>query len=261
MKADLYIIAAGNGSRMGGNLPKPLVQICDEPNITTILKQIGHKFNHVFVITNILSQDKWGNYYNSVDKKLLSNVVNIPIVSGYGDGHALLNGMIKAEEVKNISALSDNIVTCWGDVFIPNSEIIDELLSLDMTGMSGIIPAVNKPNPYVTLLTDDNLNCISADFSKYGEKHDSGFHDQSIFRFSRHHVKLALIALHTSLWKNGRYMVTGGELSTLFTFHSLYNQKQPVKVYTTDYPTMSFNSIEEVKHIQQELNNRKKELI
>ena len=252
--ADLYLICAGKGSRMGGNVPKALVPITDEPNLTTTLKQIGSKFRNVFVVTNIDIQDQWSKYFLSMSDELgdsiLSNVSNIPIKSGLGDGHAVLQALNQTSNYTNY-----NVVIAWGDVFFQHGEIIDEILAHPSNGV-GIIPAVTKENPYVTLLSDENNRIISADFSKYGECHPTGFHDQSVFRFHRYTLREALWNLHNALWKNGRYITVGGELSLLHTFHYLYNNRTPATVYETDYPTLSFNTAAEVQQIQQEINEK-----
>lgn len=259
-KTDLFIIAAGKGSRMNINIPKALVPISDgEPNLTTMLKQIGHKFRTVFIVTNENIQDQWMQYFNfSKDQDLFKNVVNVAITSGLGDGHAVMMGLNESDKILTTMQMerADDVVVCWGDVFIQYGETVDELLAhhLEVSTSAGIMPAVKEVNPYVTLLVDDALKCRSADFSKYGENHPSGFHDQSIFRFKRNHLIDSLVSLHCSLWKNGRYMTQGGELSLLYTFHYLYNFGRGVKVYETDYPTLSFNTLDEVQSIQKEIN-------
>ena len=93
MTQDLYIIAAGKGSRMGGSLPKALVPINgDTPCLTTTLQQIGNKFLNVFLVVNIDILDVWEKYlYNQVDYSefpldYIKNVTLVPIKSGLGDG-------------------------------------------------------------------------------------------------------------------------------------------------------------------------------
>ena len=257
MTADLYIIAAGKGSRMGGSLPKALVPITDEPCLTTTLKQVGSKFNNVFVITNTLIQNDWNYYFDHSPAMLMRNVINVPIKSGLGDGHAVLSGIMQVDQLEKDGKLecSNDIVVCWGDVFFQHYQIMDELLSRQLD-CSAIIPAVMEDDPYVSLLVDGNFACMSADFSKYGEKHPTGFHDQSVFRFNRRMLEDALSSLNRCFWKNGRYITPGGELSLLHTFHYLYNAGIPAFVYETDYPTLSFNTPEEVKTIQEEINQK-----
>lgn len=248
--ADLYIIAAGKGSRMGGNVPKALVPITNEPNLTTTLKQIGNKFKNVFIVTNEDIQDQWVKYFASLDESLFSNVTNISIRSGLGDGHAVLNALKQTTNYFN-----HEIVVVWGDVFFPFGEIIDELLTMPANGR-GLIPAKKVDNPYVTIITDDQLRIKSADFSKYNEIHAHGFHDQSVFRFNKPLIIETLTTLHDSLWKNGQYLTQSGELSLLYAFHYLQNIGKPLQLYETCYPTLSFNTPQEVQHIQKEINEK-----
>ncbi len=257
-ETDLFIIAAGKGSRMDSNVPKALVPIVDEPCLTTTLQQLGHKFRKVFVVANILVEGQWASYIKSLEKEYPELTTNLHIVfinSGLGDGHATWKGLIESEDHVGEDPVAQDIVIAWGDVFFPQAEIIDELLSHTLYG-SGLFPAVGEKNPYVSLLVDDQMRCVSADFSKYGENHPTGFHDQSVFRFDRSHVVGALHDLHNAFWKNGRYITPGGELSLLHTFHQLFNSGDPAYVYETDYPTLSFNSREEVAAIQQEIDTK-----
>jgi len=254
--ADLYIVAAGSGSRLKSNMPKALVPITDEPCLTTTLQQIALKFRKTFVVTNVLVQDQWRKYFEhllSAYPELAEQTTALSIRSGLGDGHATLQGILAAERMEG-SSLSPDIVVAWGDVFIPNAEIIDELLTVTLMG-SGVLPAVNENDPYVSLLVDENMRCISADFSKHGERHSTGFHDQSVFRFDLPRLKTALALLHNALWKGDRYFTPAGELSLLYTFHLLYNSGDPAYVYQTKYPTRTFNTVEEVVAIQREIGN------
>lgn len=261
MSVDLYIIAAGKGSRMGGTLPKALVPINeDEPNITTTLKQIGSKFRHVFIVVNELVIAEWRKYTDTYGSQpFMANVTMMPISSGLGDGHAVLMALMGSEPgVWKDFTPTEELVVLWGDAFIQHAETVDEMLSKQLCAKSasGLIPAVMEQNPYVTLLTDGGNKIISADFSKYGENHSSGWHDQSIFYFKREPLLNALHALNNSLWKNGRYMTQGGELSMLYAFHYLFNSNEGAVVYETDYPTLSFNTPEEVVSIQKEIQEK-----
>ena len=249
--ADLYLICAGKGSRMGGNVPKALVPITDEPNLTTTLKQIGSKFDTVYVVTNIDIHDQWSDYFKNVESSLLKNVTPVQIKSGLGDGHAVL------ESLKLTPYGGTDLVIAWGDVFFQYSETIDELLNIPMIG-SGVVPAVFENTPYVSLNVDFKDSITSASFSKLGEQEPSGYHDQSVFRFKRDVLISTLQHLHNSLWKKNRYITSNGELSLLYVFHYLYNESvsRSVKIYETMYPTLSFNTIEEVIEIQKEINQK-----
>jgi len=249
---DLYIVTAGDGSRMMSDEPKALARIADEPCLTATLHQIAGKFRRVFIVTGVSKRDQWAMYFQelkAVYPELARPVVNLPIKSGLGDGHATLQGIIAAE-AREGSSIALEIVVAWGDVFFPNGAIIDELLSNPRKG-SGLLPAVNESYPYVSLRVNEEMQCLSAEFSKAGEQDLVGFHDQSVFRFNRQRLRASLCDLHNALWKNGRYITPGGELSLLYTFHQLYNAGDPAYVYETKYPTLSFNTRKEVAAIEQ----------
>jgi molybdopterin-guanine dinucleotide biosynthesis protein A len=252
---DLYVIAAGNGSRMKVGIPKALIPIADdEPCLTTTLRQLGHNFRKVFIVTNVLASDQWRSYFvelQAMYPALSNRIVNVPIQSGLGDGHATLHGLLSAEKVSEDSLAAD-IVVAWGDVFFPHPEIINELLATKLKG-SGLLPAIQENNPYVSLLVNEQMQGMWADFSKYGETNLTGMHDQSVFRFARSKLIASLSHLHACLWKSGRYMTPGSELSLLYVVHQLYNSGDPTYVYETGYPTLGFNCIEEAIAIQRNI--------
>ena len=255
---DLLIIAAGNGSRMGGSLPKALVPITDEPNLTTTLKQIGNKFRKVFVATNSTIKSVWEEYFSNLRQTypaLAANVVNVPIMSGRGDGHAVMSTISAVNALHaDFGLVESEIAVVWGDVFFPSAQIIDELFEQPLYGKSGIIPVVMEESPYVAIKTDFNNLVTHADFSKLGEINQVGYHDQSVFRFNTFKLMSALNAMHAVLNKGGKYITMNGEMSLLHSFHYLYSTGNGIHAMETQFPTMSFNTIEEVKAIQQEIN-------
>jgi len=252
--SDLYIIAAGNGSRLRAGVPKALMPIAGEPCLTRTLTRIGKRFRRVFVVTNESVRDQWRDYFHELNEKapeVARLVENLPIQSGLGDGHATLQGLLAAERLE-VSSVSRDIVVAWGDVVFPDARLIDELLAMTLIG-AGLLPAVEEKDPYVTLLVDEKMRCAGADFSKYGERHATGLHDQSVFRFDLRAIRTALEHLHRSLWKHGRYISNNGECSLLYCFHWLYNSGNPAHAYVTKYPTLSFNTIEQLTSIQQQI--------
>lgn len=249
MNTALMIVAAGKGSRMGGGLPKALHHIAPgEPCITRTISLAAARFKYIFIVTNTMMQDTWELYEKDLRAMFGSaigdNVRFISIHSGLGDGHAVKNAL----DLVMGGYYLDDVTIMWGDVFVKDDGLFRELLSRPL--QFGIIPACLEQDPYVTLLVDDQMQCMSADFSKYGEKHVNGFHDQSIFRFEPVVLLDALNSLHCALWKNGRYITPGGELSLLHTFHYAYNHRSPFSVYETAHTTWSFNTPEEIERIR-----------
>ena len=257
-KPDLYIIAAGKGSRMGGNIPKALIPVLDgEPNIFNTIKLAGSKFRTIFVVINEDIADEWDKSIGHFETAGTSNVHRVPIKSGLGDGHAVLAALCAIDSMSLLNKPSNNAVICWGDVFIRDGKIFDEINTHDFEkwGYAGIVPAVQRSNPYVALKVDSLWQCFGVDFSKYGETNLNGLHDQSIFRFNRKKLFSALDQLHRAFWKNGEYLTPGRELSLLHAFHYLFNSGTPVKVYATNHPTVGFNTPEELAAIQKEMKN------
>lgn len=259
--SDLYIIAAGKGSRMGGSIPKALVPLAGQPNLTTTLQQIGHKFEHVFVVTNVEVQDPWTKYFKNLKKEfpeLAGMMTNVPIVSGRGDGHAVMMALARVSAMEHEFELSDDVVIAWGDVFFPDERIIDELLSYQIN--MGIIPVVFEEQPYVGLQIARNGAVLHADFSKHGEDTSGGHHDQSVFRFKVLPLMQSLYTMDAVLDKNGKYITPGNEMSLLHVFHFVTNTTQGPRVeidsYETKYPTLSFNTVEEVAAIQMEIDQK-----
>jgi NDP-sugar pyrophosphorylase family protein len=254
---DLIIVAAGKGSRMGGNIPKALLKVGSEVCLTSTLRKIANNFDNVYVITNNAIQGVWEDYFLRVelDAAIPHNIINVPINSGLGDGHAVLSGLTSICDSNEVK-LADDVIVCWGDVYFPDSELIDELI-LNTSSRTGIIPVVKESNPYVTILVDDDMNCQSADFSKWNECHPNGFHDLSVFKFNSSLLHTMLDMLHCAFYKNGRYITPGGELSLLYSFHAFYNASNEecpaLKVYESDYTTYSFNTPEEVLAIENKI--------
>jgi bifunctional N-acetylglucosamine-1-phosphate-uridyltransferase/glucosamine-1-phosphate-acetyltransferase GlmU-like protein len=256
--ADLYIIAAGKGSRMGGSIPKALVPITDKPNLTTTLQQIGYKFRKVFIVTNEQIHDQWSSYLLELAANypmLYANVQHVPISSGRGDGHAVLEALTQTFGQNT----SSDIVIAWGDVFFPQGEIIDVLLRPQLDWNTwGVIPVVKEVRPYVTVCVDEASNVTHADFAKLGETNEIGYHDQSVFRFDRDRLNNALSTMHHVLDKNGKYITGNHEMSLLHVFHyaANTNKRSGIVFQQTQYPTLSFNTVEEVAKIQKEIDEK-----
>lgn len=240
----LMVVAAGLGTRMGGlSVPKALAKVNGKPNIEYVI-QHGVIYDRIVVIANVKAKEAWVDWQNNC---ALGRAVELAFIdSGLGDGHAVLNGL---KEVNRFYP-SKIITIMWGDVHINNSEIFAELEAQDLGDSLGIFPVSMEQNPYVTALVDEKMNVTHIDFSKRGECHANGFHDQSIFKFKTAELIDALTNLHNVFWKGGRYIAEGGELNFLHVMHYLNNTGRAVKIYQTEYPLMSYNTPDELKRIQ-----------
>ena len=244
----LYIIAAGLGSRMGNiSVPKALMPLHNgKTNILNSVEKALPHFEKIFIIGNVNAKKPWLDFFETLPTEWKEKVDIYLIESGLGDGHAVLNGLERVEEVHEDP--SDEIVILWGDAYIAEDEIFSEILRYDLNS-SGCAPVVLEKNPYVTFLVDQNLHVTSADFSKRGEQHATGFHDQSIFKFNKKLLMTFLRKLHNAYWKNGRYVTDTGEMTFLYVMHFLYNEGYGISAYPTEYPVQGYNTQDEYKEI------------
>jgi choline kinase len=251
----LFIIAAGKGTRMGGSLPKAFMDVGGKSNIQNTLEKASGRFKKAYIVANSSLRDVWTALVKQIEVDIDFEVLFIE--SGLGDGHAVL-AALKHKQLKQTdfeepfgSLINPFVTIVWGDVYIPDSGIFAELLSNNSQIVFGKIPVVKEENPYVTILTDTSLVVTGADFRKLGEGHATGFHDQSIFLFDTASLIISLENLHNALWKSGRYISPNGELSLLYVFHNIYNKYESGPIaFETFYPTMGFNTPEELEMIR-----------
>lgn len=242
---ELIIIAAGNGKRMGNiSVPKVLYPVNGMPNLQRILlaAQDSEVFRGVQLVVKESAEQDFIDYLEKNPTKL--DIEITPINSGFGDGHAIM------EALQQGGFGCEHAIVVWGDVYIENSMLFQELASYEEQCFNVIVPVNKEENPYVTILADQDMNITGADFSKLGEKHFEGLHDQSVFMINKNTTFEALKTMHNVLWKNGRYISESKELNFLHAMHYLYNFDEPASCYITEYPTKSFNSIDEVKRIE-----------
>ena len=240
---ELIIIAAGNGKRMGNiSIPKVLYPVNGIPNLKRILTAAEESgiFCGVQLVVKTSAEQEFIDYLEKNPSVLDVDIT--PINSGFGDGHAILEALYQGPFV------SENAIVIWGDVYIENSMLFKELASYQCYNI--VVPVYKEESPYVTILADQDMNITGADFSKLGEKHFEGLHDQSVFMINKNAVFEALKVMHNVLWKNGRYISESKELNFLHVMHYLYNFDEPATCYVTEYPTKSFNTTDEVKRIE-----------
>ncbi len=255
---DIMIVAAGNGTRMGSDaLPKILTEINGKTNLQNTIKKISDcgKIGQIFVIVNKRNRDAIAKKINEIipyyGHPLMDKIFEIEIESGRGDGHAVLEAyrtILKTTKKK----ISNTFFVMWGDAYLTSENIfMDCIQEFEKdTIRSMFIPVVNEKDPYVTFVVDKNMNCIGADFSKRGEKHPTGFHDQCVFLCNTKSVIDGLSTLESAYLKNGRYVTDSGELTFLYLVHYFYNIDKPAKALITDSPVLSYNTMGEVKEIE-----------
>lgn len=246
---DLIIVAAGVGSRLNKGVPKAILPINGKPNLTRTLEMASPFFEKIYVVINKMAHKSWDNYSKGLSKffpSINEKVKFVSIESGLGDGHALLMAL---NCISSFGKIDSNVVVCWGDAVFKDNFIFSELS--EMNHSVGLIPVVKEKDPYVTILTDTELNAIAIDSAKQGERHPTGFHDQSIFKFNTEILLNGLTTLHNSLFKGGRYITSNSELHVLYLTHYLNNIGTPLRVYETANSILSYNTQEELSEVQE----------
>lgn len=238
---NLLIIAAGNGKRMGNTLrPKALFPINGKPNIEWLLESARGKFDTIYIVCKHTTASAFK--YLESDK-----VVVLPINSGLGDGHAVLNAMAEIDQDESLSTIA------WGDLHCPSPDIFDELSIYVDDICKGkkeiVVPLAIENDPYVHFTIDNESNIVAANFSKYGETTPRGLHDQSIFMGANTSFSHYLNILHTALWKNGEYVSKTGELNLLYVFHLMHNMGIPAYAHITEIIMNSYNTVNEAEKI------------
>ena len=140
---NVFIIAAGNGSRLGSDIPKALYPIAGTPNILNTVHHIykaaerAEKEVRVIVVCSVQRIDKFqaalkGEHMNHPQLEIL------PISSGLGDGHAVMTAI---GELPDTSQTEESIII-WGDAIISytNIGLIEELLRFELNDRVMALP-------------------------------------------------------------------------------------------------------------------------
>lgn len=241
--AKLVIIAAGNGTRMGvQTIPKVLYPILGSSNLQRTYEFAKDLFETIYVVVKMNDKKLFERFkmLNKMDKLEI-----VPIVSGKGDGHAVMEALTFIEDRYT------KMVMMWGDAVLMGPEIFKEMLDIESEAPI-VFPVRFEENPYVWFQQDEDGYVTSANFSKKGEVVAEGYHDQSLFWFKQGNNVLALLTeMHNILYRNEVYLT--GELNFLHLIHYLYNKNTPAEFYETDFQTFGFNTVLEAEQIEKSL--------
>jgi len=247
---NLLIIAAGNGTRMGNiSVPKALYDINGKPNIEWLIESSKAYFNKIYVVCRTSTKTAFNYLVSQSDK-----VTIVPIDSGLGDGHAVMNALYSIHKLDSKFLDQESVSTIvWGDLYCPAPDIFAELSAYDDDLINGnievVVPLAMEDSPYVHFTIDEKSKILAANFSKYGEVVERGLHDQSIFMGSTNAFFHYISLLHIATWKNGKYVTNTGELNLLHIFHLMDNLDKPAHAHVTEIILNSYNTIKEAEKI------------
>lgn len=145
----IVVVAAGSGSRYGGDLPKQFCGLCGRPLLMTTLERV-HGCAPEAEVLLVLSGGMMG-YWRDVCADLGFDGVRVTVVEG---------GASRAESVRNALRLVDPLTVGWIAVHDGARPMVDGVmfgrLLEGLEGCSGVIPAV---------AVTDSLRVVEADGS------------------------------------------------------------------------------------------------
>lgn len=242
MHKELFIVAAGKGSRMNHNKPKAMMKIGEEPNVLRTIRLAFEHYDVIYVGVNEDHMDAWMPIRKEIDK-FEGKVIMMSFKSGLGDGDAVMKMLYHPAYIGQPFSMTTIV---WGDTVFKNSKTFAGAASAEHS----YIPVYHEEKPYVAIKAVGGELATGALFSKFGEVHGPGFHDQSLFVYKSEDLETALNAVHAAGFRNGKYDYPGGEMSLLSTINYLYNTGRGMRLSQCILEiSKSYNTFEEYSAI------------
>lgn len=172
MEFTLLVAAAGQGTRMGGGRPKPLVEYNNQFLIEYSTRKIVKQAESVTVVVSSATEYLFKDVLTSIGGKDIKYVVQ-PFSNG--TAHAVHIGMSKCDQ--------QTAVIVWAD-HIGASRFSIELLDFGLLGNDWdiVVPVVRKEDPYVYFEIDDTDGITNFYETKIGApKVKEGLSDCGVF--------------------------------------------------------------------------------
>jgi bifunctional N-acetylglucosamine-1-phosphate-uridyltransferase/glucosamine-1-phosphate-acetyltransferase GlmU-like protein len=251
---NLLIVAAGAGKRLSElSVPKPLAAINGKPNVFNTVLTLGTEFEKIFIAISLQHKRFFIRalsemYTEFADHaEILDKVQFLEIQSGFGSGHAVMVAL--QELTRKTPNESMQVMLTWGDAYFADNNIVKELAQFAPCNTM-VVPVVKKQYPYISMSVDKEMKCLGIEFNA-DEPKAHGLHDQSIFLVDALTMQTALSTFHNATWGLDRYIVDIGEFGFLHIVHYLANIGNHAKAYITDFPLQSYNTMQELKEIQE----------
>ncbi|MEE4359316.1 MAG: 2-phospho-L-lactate transferase CofD family protein [Desulfococcaceae bacterium] len=227
-KPVLIIPAAGKGSRLNADVPKPLYPVAGKPAIVHVLDLFSDFTEQIIILINPSHRQA----FEQVLKKREERIVLVDHDIQTGEGRAVRDALPHA------GGDCRDVIVAWADLIKGNREKIQKTLEMHYeSGSSMTFPTMWEPNPYVAILRDEQDRVCRAAFRQYGEIHLRGEHDCSFFVINRNRLEQAADALHTQYFHAdaGTYDFRdfgipepyGTEFKFLYLLQYLYEEGSP----------------------------------
>ena len=258
-KRILFILAAGNSTRFLG-IPKELIRVNNKYNIENTLEKCFQKFDKIYIVTN---KQKFPSLVevliditkNNENKDLLKNCETIYIESGFGSGDAIIkmyNEFLKKEEFKTTT---NDFYLLWGDAYITDERLINLLIRKALINKTCLLfPIKKKIKPYCSIKLSNlvykpnskDKYYLASDYSF--NNNEDGYQDQCIFKFNKD-----LIEHLVNLNNLNKYIENKKEYQFLDILYYLDSINKNAICYSTIYDIYSYNTIEELKEIENKI--------
>ena len=178
MKFDLIIAAAGKGSRLGVNVPKPLFEINNKPLLQIVIEKFKINLNKIIIVVSDQTKDIFELFLREkMSTKILQQFKFEVAVQQKLDGTfgAVKSGLKFVEENK--------VFVAWGDHVGISENMVNRMVdnAEKHQEYSLILPTVLRSNPYINFKRHDNKIVEFQEIKKLGRKITIGENDCGCF--------------------------------------------------------------------------------
>lgn len=239
MNNTVIILAGGSGKRMNSDIPKVLHNINNEPMIVTLLKEVS-KINSCKILVVV------GEFKELIEKELKKYNFNITFVlqnKPLGTGDAVKCCKEHLEDNSNVLILS-------GDTPIITLSTMNNFLKSNSLVKLGITNLQN-PYGYGRIIEKNNL------FHKITEEKDCSDVEKQIKK-----VNCGIYMIHSYLIKKYIFQIECNNNQNEYYLTDLIeiiknkeNLNIEYHIFKNNYETMGVNTQEQLKELQNKLNN------
>jgi 2-phospho-L-lactate transferase/gluconeogenesis factor (CofD/UPF0052 family) len=228
-KYDFCIIVGGINKRMNINYPKCLFKVNNEIVLNNIINKILPYANNIIICANNYYKEEFLAFENNLSNTnvtfiFFNSIDNLQLYpKGNGETiYQLLNSQIN---------LTKKIFILWGDIFIENNMILEEMYNYDKFN-NFLIPTMYEKNPYTYLILNNNNNITDIKY-RNETNIDFGYHDQCIFLCDTQYIKNNINKLFSENYEE-------------LNFLNIIKYIDDVHYYETKYKIKTFNTIDEI---------------
>lgn len=178
MKFDLVIAAAGKGSRLGVNSPKPLFEINNKPLLQIVIEKFNINLNKIIIVVSNENKELFEKFLKNLMSKENYQNFKFQVVVQHK-----LNGTFGAVEAGLKFLDEDYVFVAWGDHVGISENMVKRMVDnvKKHKESSLILPTVLRSNPYINFKRYDNKIVEVQEIKKLKRKITFGENDCGCF--------------------------------------------------------------------------------